>query len=586
MKKLLTPFAEKMDKNLPLNDYPRPQLARDSFINLNGQWDYAILKKDAAFSGYQGKILVPFSPETLLSGVEKIVTDEDKLYYRRTFEFEKTGEKVLLHFGAVDYSCEVKLNGKTVGTHVGGYTPFTFDVTDAIKTGQNEICVEVTDPGDKGTQARGKQSGKRGGIWYTPQSGIWQTVWLEEVCKNYVENIKMTPDIDAGTLTIELQFSEYPESAKIDVYDKGEPKASASIVDGKAVVEMGEFVCWSPECPYLYDAEITTAEDKIKTYFGMRKFSLGKDKNGISRLFLNNEPYFHNGLLDQGYWSDGMYTAPSDEAMIYDIQKMKDMGFNMLRKHIKIEPLRWYYHCDRIGMIVWQDMINGGGIYSPWAIMIRPAFTLGFLNKRFMARDGEKKYKYFSREDEKGRKEYYVDAERMINLLYNVVSLSVWVPFNEGWGQFDAKKAYEFFRERDNTRLIDHASGWHDQGAGDLNSFHIYFTALMFPKYDKYDERPIALTEFGGFSMQVKGHMFNEEKFFGYRRFYDQKKFEDAMEKLFSKVRDKIAKGLSATVYTEVSDVEDECNGLLSYDRRVVKINEDLMRKINETIKL
>ncbi|MBR1747026.1 MAG: glycoside hydrolase family 2 [Clostridia bacterium] len=575
-----------MDKNLPLNDYPRPQMTRKSFINLNGLWDYAIEKKDAPFGGYQGKILVPYSPETILSGVEKIVTDEDKLYYRRTFEFHKTAEKVLLHFGAVDYECMVRLNGKIVGSHTGGYTPFSFDVTDAIREGNNEIIVEVTDPGDKGTQARGKQSSKRGGIWYTPQSGIWQTVWLEEVCKNNVERIKLTPDIDAGTLTVELTFAESVESARIDVFDKGEPKASAAIVDGKAVVEMGEFSCWSPEDPYLYDAKITTSCDEVGTYFGMRKFSIGKDKEGISRLFLNNKPYFHNGLLDQGYWSDGMYTPASDEAMIYDIQKMKDMGFNMLRKHIKIEPLRWYYHCDRIGMLVWQDMINGGGIYSNFPIMIRPAFTLAFLAKRFMAHDGEKRYKYFSREDEKGRQEYYVDAERMIDLLYNVVSLSVWVPFNEGWGQFDAVKAYDFFKQRDNTRIIDHASGWHDQGIGDLNSFHIYFTAMQFPKYDKNDERPIVLSEFGGFSMQIKGHMYNEEKFFGYRKYYEQEKFEKAMEKLFDKVHDRIAKGLSATVYTEVSDVEDECNGLLSYDRRVVKIDEDLMRKINERIKL
>lgn len=586
MKKLLTPFAEKMDKSLPLNDYPRPQLERDSFLNLNGEWDYAIIKKSEAFSAYQGKILVPFSPETILSGVERIVTDEDKLYYHRTFDFKKTSDRTLLHFGAVDYECEVKLNGKTVGTHTGGYTPFIFDVTDAIVDGKNEIEVKVTDPGDKGTQARGKQSSKRGGIWYTPQSGIWQTVWIEEVCQNYIEKIKMTPDIDAGTLAVELKFAEKVEKATITVFDKGETKLTAEIVDGKVLLPMGDFVCWSPENPYLYDAEIVAGEDKIKTYFGMRKFSIGKDQEGISRLFLNNAPYFHNGLLDQGYWSDGMYTPATDEAMIYDIAKMKEMGFNMLRKHIKIEPLRWYYHCDRIGMIVWQDMINGGGIYSPMATMIRPAFTLGLLNRNLMKKDDERFYKYFSREDEKGREEYYVDADRMIDLLYNVVSLSVWVPFNEGWGQFDAKKAYEFFRERDNTRIIDHASGWHDQGIGDLNSFHIYFTALSFPKYNRYDERPIVLSEFGGFSMQVKGHMYNEEKFFGYRRFYEQEKFEQAMVKLFDKIHDRIQKGLSATVYTEVSDVEDECNGLLSYDRRVVKINVELMKKINERIKL
>ena len=586
MKRLLTPFAETMDKVTPHNEYPRPQLTRDSFFNLNGEWDYAITKKDAPFGGYQGKILVPFSPESILSGVEKTVTDEDKLYYHREFNFEKQNERALLHFGAVDYECEVKLNGKTVGKHTGGYFPFTFDVTDVIRSGKNDIIVEVTDPGDKGTQARGKQSSKRGGIWYTPQSGIWQTVWIEQVCDNYIESIKLTPDIDMGALEVEITFSKAKENATIDIYDKGEAKASAVAVNGKAVIELGEYELWSPENPYLYDIKITASTDVVGSYFGMRKFGVGKDKDGVPRLMLNNKPYFHNGLLDQGYWSDGMYTPASDEAMIYDIKKMKEMGFNMLRKHIKIEPLRWYYHCDRLGLLVWQDMINGGGIYSAYAIMIRPAFTLGFLSKRFMAKDTEKNYKMFSRTDPKGRGEYYVDSERMIDLLYNTVSLSVWVPFNEGWGQFDSVKAYHFYREKDPTRIIDHASGWHDQGIGDLNSFHIYFTPFIFPKYDKHDERPIVLSEYGGFSLQAKGHMYNEEKFFGYRRYYEQAKFDEAMTQLFTKIANKIPKGLSATVYTEVSDVEDECNGLLSYDRQVVKIDVDLMKKLNDKIKL
>lgn len=587
MERLLTQFAEKLDKECPLNDYPRPQLERDSFQNLNGEWDYAIYKQGANFAGYQGKILVPFSPESILSGVEKIVKPDDVLYYRREFDFHKENDRALLHFGAVDYSCEVKINGKVAGSNKGGYYPFSFDITDLVKEGKNEITVEVTDPGDTGTQARGKQSSKRGGIWYTPQSGIWQTVWIEQVCANYIKSIKLLPDIDRGVLELEISFALDAEKARVDVFDKGEAKASAAAIGGRAEISMGEFKCWSPEEPYLYDLTVTTSAETVKSYFGMRKFGVGKDDKGVSRLMLNNKPYFHNGLLDQGYWSDGMYTPPTDEAMIYDIQTMKDMGFNMLRKHIKIEPLRWYYHCDRLGMLVWQDMINGGGLYKPAAIMIQPAFTLAFLSKKFMAKDTEKKYKFFSREDEAGRKEYYVDSERMIDALFNVVSLSVWVPFNEGWGQFDSAKAYEFYKAKDPTRIIDHASGFHDQGCGDLNSFHIYFTQYKFPKYSADDDRPIVLSEFGGFSIRAEGHTYNKEKFFGYRKYYSTEKFENAMEKLYrTKVVANIPKGLSATVYTEVSDVEDECNGLLSYDRKVVKISVEKMRKINEKVKL
>ena len=574
MERLLTVFGEKMDKTLPLNDYPRPQFARDSFQNLNGEWDYAIYDQKQEFAGYQGKILVPFSPETILSGVERVVKPTDVLYYKRQFVFKKTGDRVLLHFGAVDYYCVVSVNGKKVGENKGGYYPFTFDITSAIHDGENEITVTVTDPSDTGSQARGKQSSKRGGIWYTPQSGIWQTVWIEQVCRNYLKSASLTPDIDAGVLNVTLDFAEEVENARLDVYDGEEAVASVNTVNGKAQIKMGDFKLWSPEEPNLYDLEITTSADKVKSYFGMRKFGIGKDEKGIVRLMLNNKPYFHNGLLDQGYWSDGMYTPPTDEAMIYDIQTMKDMGFNMLRKHIKIEPMRWYYHCDRLGMLVWQDMINGGGLYKFSTIGIRP-----FLGNMM----DDSNYKAFSREDEAGRREYYVDSERMVKALYNVVSLSVWVPFNEGWGQFDAAYAYDFYKKLDSTRIIDHASGWHDQGCGDLRSLHIYFTPIKVPK----DSRPVVLSEFGGLSLQAKGHMYNKEKFFGYRRFYEQDKFEKAYKKLFEKrIIANIPKGLAASVYTEVSDVEDECNGLLSYDRKVIKIDMELIKEINSRVKL
>ena len=368
----------------------------------------------------------------------------------------------------------------------------------------------------------------------------------------------------------------------------GKLKWRGKTVDGTAKIKLDNYSLWSPENPYLYDVEITTETDKIGSYFGMRKFSVGKDSQGITRLMLNNKPYFQNGLLDQGYWSDGMYTPPSDEAMIYDIQTMKDMGFNMLRKHIKVEPLRWYYHCDRLGMLVWQDMVNGGSIYSMKTIALRPALSLAFLNKKLgWLSDGKENYAKFSRQDEQGRQEFYADSDRLIDTLYNSVSLCLWVPFNEAWGQFDSLKACDYYRKKDPTRLIDHASGWFDQGGGDINSFHIYFTRYKFPKFSKDDDRAIALTEFGGFSLQAKGHMFNKEKFFGYRKHYNRAAFENALERLYEKkVIANIPKGLSAAVYTEVSDVEDECNGLLTYDREIVKMDIERMRKINQKVKL
>jgi beta-galactosidase/beta-glucuronidase len=589
MQELLTRWGKTLDREHPLNDYPRPQMARDSFFCLNGVWEYAIQPTGEAFAGYQGEIVVPFSPETILSGVKRSVTPADTLYYRKRFSFRRTKARVLLHFGAVDYACEVKLNGVLLGTHRGGYTPFTFDVTMALIDGENELTLSVTDPSETGAQASGKQTFRRGQIWYTPQSGIWQTVWLEEVPETYIESLKITPDIDAGTVTVRVAVGGGSAEARLQVISAGETIAEGETAGNEAVITLPGFSLWTPENPYLYDLTVTAGEDTVKSYFGMRKFGVGVDEDGFPRLMLNNEPYFQNGLLDQGYWSDGMYTAPSDEALIYDIQTMKDMGFNMLRKHIKIEPLRWYYHCDRLGMLVWQDMVNGGGRVNQLTAGILPAFHLA-LNSRKLGNisDGEKHYKLFSRENEAGRAEYYENAGEMIDLLYNCVSLCLWVPFNEGWGQFDALKACDFFREKDPTRLIDHASGWHDQGGGDLNSFHIYFTPFFFPKRDKDDARVIALTEFGGYSMQTPGHVFNETKFFGYRKYYDKQKLTDAVAALYL---DRLLplihkKGLSALVYTEVSDVEDETNGLLTFDREVIKIDPAVMRQINSQMKL
>ena len=381
MERLLTRWGKELDKTLPLNDYPRPQLRRDSFINLNGEWNYAIYDEYKKFSGYQGKIIVPFSPETILSGVEKLVEPTDILYYQRFFDFKRTNHRVLLHFGAVDYECKVILNNKLVGEHKGGYLPFTFDITTLVMDGENDLRLEVKDPTETGTQARGKQTFKRGGIWYTPQSGIWQTVWIEEVTENYIESIKLTPDIDYDELKIEVNYNGSPNTEMAAIaLDKGVVMAGCKLENGKGVIKLSDYECWSPENPKLYDLKIVAGDDQVESYFGMRKFSTGEDENGTPRFMLNNKPYFFNGLLDQGYWSDGMYTAPHDDALIYDIQTMKDLGFNTLRKHIKIEPLRWYYHCDRLGMIVWQDMINGGGAYNFVAIGSAPALAMVFIS--------------------------------------------------------------------------------------------------------------------------------------------------------------------------------------------------------------
>ena len=593
--KLYTIWGEQLDKTSVLPEYPRPQMVRDSYLNLNGEWDYAILPATQPFNGYQGKIVVPFSPECLLSGVERVVSPTDVLYYRRGFTLPEgfVRGRVLLHFGAVDYACAVYVNGLEAGRHQGGYLPFAFDITKLLVEGENELTLSVTDPTEHGHQARGKQITGGSGIWYIPISGIWQTVWMESVPDVYVRSVRLTPDIDADTLAVQID-ADARATVAWRVQD-----GDTVLVEGTAeapafTVKLSNYELWTPENPKWYDLYITYGQDEIKAYFGMRKFGKGKDAMGVTRMMLNNKPYFQNGLLDQGYWSDGMYTAASDEALIYDIQTMKDMGFNMLRKHIKVEPLRWYYHCDRLGMLVWQDMVSGGaGTYSGYTVGFGPFLGLLFNNKKVgHMDDGEKNYRRFRRQDAEGREEFYRDMEGTIRLLYNSVSLCLWVPYNEGWGQFDALKAVKMIHALDDTRLIDHASGWHDQGGGDVNSFHIYFTPIRFVRYNKEDERAVALTEFGGLIYMEEGHIHNESTVFGvnmpgYRAFRRKDKLLAALEKLYLKtLKPQIASGLSALVYTQVSDVQDEVNGMLTYDRKVVKIPVDFMRKINDQIKL
>ena len=575
---MLTPWGEALDREHPLPEYPRPQLRRNSYLNLNGIWEYAITKTAEKPAAMQGEIVVPFSPETPLSGVGHILQPDEYLWYRRSVTLPEgffRGGRLLLHFGAVDQRCTVWVNGRKAGSHTGGYLPFAVDVTELIEGDAFTLELRVTDPTDTGSLSRGKQRLKNTGIWYTPQSGIWQTVWMECVPENYLRSLRITPKPEENAVHIRLEADDPAMAAVTICRDGGIIAEGQTDENGESTLTIPaeELRLWSPENPFLYDAAITlTGGDKVESYFGMRAFGIGKDEKGLPRLLLNGKPYFQNGLLDQGYWSDGYYTAPSDEALIHDIAEMKRLGFNMLRKHIKVEPLRWYYHCDRLGMLVWQDMMNGGESYSPLSIYV-------FSNLGLRVKDD--RYRYFSRSDEAGRTHYYEELGQMIDLLYNTVSLALWVPFNEGWGQFDALKAAEFIRKRDDTRPIDHASGWYDQGGGDIKSIHWYFRPYHHKQPPK-EQRPICLTEYGGYNCAVPGHCWGEGAEFGYKKIADPAEFNRAFQKLMEEqIIPAKERGLAAAVYTQVSDVEGERNGLLTYDRKVCKANEAIFRAVN-----
>ena len=575
---MLTPWGEALDREHSLPEYPRPQLRRNSYLNLNGIWEYAITKTAEKPAAMQGEIVVPFSPETPLSGVGHILQPDEYLWYRRSVTLPEgffRGGRLLLHFGAVDQCCTVWVNGRKAGSHTGGYLPFALDVTELIEGDAFTLELRVTDPTDTGSLSRGKQRLKNTGIWYTPQSGIWQTVWMECVPENYLRSLRITPKPEENAVHIRLEADD-PAMATVTICrDGGIIAEGQTDENGESTLTIPaeELRLWSPEDPFLYDVSIVLpGGDKVESYFGMRAFGIGKDEKGLPRLLLNGKPYFQNGLLDQGYWSDGYYTAPSDEALIHDIAEMKRLGFNMLRKHIKVEPLRWYYHCDRLGMLVWQDMMNGGESYSPLSIYV-------FSNLGLRVKDD--RYRYFSRSDEAGRTHYYEELGQMIDLLYNTVSLALWVPFNEGWGQFDALKAAEFIRKRDDTRPIDHASGWYDQGGGDIKSIHWYFRPYHHKQPPK-EQRPICLTEYGGYNCAVPGHCWGEGAEFGYKKIADPAEFNRAFQKLMEEqIIPAKERGLAAAVYTQVSDVEGERNGLLTYDRKVCKANEAIFRAVN-----
>ena len=514
-------------------------------------------------------------------------------YHRRLPEeiFPVSGRRWILHFGAVDQYAVVSVNGRVLKRHLGGYLPFSIDVTDSLKKGRNELTVRVRDYSDAFYYSRGKQKMKRGGMFYTAQSGIWQTVWMEEVPDTYVEELIVTPLYDESAFRIRVRLADADRMTencetgsgcerKIKVMlssQEMEPLQREGLVDEDMRIPVPDMHSWSPEDPFLYDIQVLAGEDCVRSYAAMRKISVEKDAQGIPRMFLNNRPYFQRGVLDQGYWPDGLYTPPCDEAMIYDIRVMKELGFNMLRKHIKIEPQRWYYHCDRLGMLVWQDMVNGGRSYQSWYVTY-----LATVMEYFHLRMHDSMLTLLGRKDVKGRRQFVAELRETIRVLYNHPSIVAWVLFNEGWGQFHGEAITQIAREADDSRLIDQASGWFDQGGGDVRSIHDYF----FPLFIKAEKRVTALTEFGGYSLCVPGHHMYR-KVYGYRIYRRKSDLSRGYREWIEReVVPNIARGLSATVYTQLSDVEEETNGILTYDRQIMKLNPKTVRELNRKMTL
>ena len=589
MKQLYTKWGRVLDREHVLKEYPRPLMVRDSYLNLNGEWEYAFTEKFCKPDEYEGRILVPFSPESVLSGVDRQLQPDEYLWYRRMFLISQEGQsqdrccRRLLHFGAVDQSCVVFINGRQAARHTGGYLPFEADITAFLRPGENEIMLAVKDLSDTSYHARGKQKLARGGMFYTAQSGIWQTVWMEEVPEKYIQNVQAEPDFDAGKVRITVKAdADVPVEIlvrKPKVYNS--PMCSPSDVTDlemeelqvwghawgmpgeKIEVSLSEVCPWTCEEPYLYYFTVIMGDDRVESYFAMRTFTIESDRAGIPRICLNHKVQFQKGVLDQGYWPDGLYTAPSDEAFIFDIQSMKDTGFNMMRKHIKIEPQRWYYHCDRMGMVVWQDMVNGGGKYKPWFVTYA-ATVLSWRNWKIK----DIYTKFLARQNKAGRLEFVKEMKETVELLKGHPCIAAWVIFNEGWGQFQTEDMTEIMRKQDPSRLIDQASGWFDQGGGDLQSLHNYFFKLRI-KPEK--RRATVLSEFGGYSLRQEGHSACLTQY-GYGIYTDKRLLNKAYKKLDKEVEELIPEGLCASVYTQLSDVEEEVNGVFTFDREVRKI--------------
>ena len=578
----------------PLAEYPRPAMRRDSCEILNGPWQYAITQTAEYPAAWQGSILVPYSPEAPASGVGRTLQPGQWLHYHRLFAPPAgEGGRVLLHFGAVDYACAVQVNGHLAGGHRGGYWPFTLDITGLLNgTGRNSLWVAVQDPTGPGTQARGKQTLKPGGMFYPAQSGIWQTVWLERVPDNYIQTLTVTPDYDARTVTVRVHTAKPGGAVNLWAMvraggvtiaeDWGSDEADQ---DGEVTLNIPEehFFPWSPDTPFLYDLTVGTNQgeeaglDTVHSYFALRKWSCAPDAHGVLRFCLNDKPILLNGLLDQGYWPEGLYTPPSDAAVERELSEVKALGFNLLRKHAKIEPQRWYYHCDRLGLIVWQDIVNGGSAYNLWFVTYLTN-VLQPLLRRFP--DGKACRRLLSRAKPAGREEYAHELADTVQALRCHPCIACWVPFNEGWGQFDAGKAVQALRTLDGTRLVDEASGWFDQGGGDVHSLHNYF----YPLRIRPQKRTVALSEYGGIAWPMPGHE-PPHKTYGYGTAKDRQELTARYKKLQLKtVLPQLEKGLSALVYTQLTDVEDEVNGLFTYDRAAVKPDANAVRSVNAAL--
>jgi hypothetical protein len=566
---LKTRWTSSVSQSLPHNEYPRPQMARTKWVNLNGKWDLAIAPpaSETVVADRHREILVPFPPESVLSGVNEMVPSGMALYYSREFAkpAAKASDRVLLHFGASDWDTEVRINGSVVGTHRGGYDPFTFDITHAIdakKLDKQQIVVKVVDPTDKGTQPRGKQVVDPGGIFYRPTSGIWQTVWMEVVPKTYIQKLK-TWTSNKGKVTI--QVSTETNGAKM-------PDVWAELYDGKTLVSRGLISAkmaqplttieldvpspklWSPEHPHLYTIKVGLkapgVQDTVNSYVGIREVKLGKDKRGRPALLLNGKPTFMFGPLDQGFWPDGLYTAPTDDALKFDIVETKKMGFNMIRKHVKVEPSRWYYWCDKVGILVWQYMPSGDRSIGP--------------SDPDMVRTPE------------SEKIFRTEWKAIIDSLYNHPSVVTWIPFNEGWGQFKTKEIVDWTMKYDRTRLVDGVTGWSDRGVSHMSDVHIY-PGPGAPS--TRDGRALVLGEFGGLGLPVKDHMWKSD-FWGYQSYKSKAELTQAIKQNFFQLRllrDKV--GLAAAVYTQTTDVETEANGLMTYDREVIKPDLAVLKK-------